>query len=113
MPNGIQNWSIEQLIHAMKACRGYADDGEGAAGEHDGFANDSGIGVEDALPKPGAQDDVGLGVFAACKTATEHHGQLEDVEEVGGDGLTPNSFGLVAPADGSRDQFVVCGDIGK
>ena len=50
---------VEEEIDAAKGGRGHADDGVGASGESDGFAEDVGVGGEAMLPETVAEDDDG------------------------------------------------------
>src|SRR5580698_747005 len=83
------------------------------AGENDCFSDDFRIGIEAAAPESGAEYDRLLAFLVGGKTATGHHGELNDVEEVGGDGLTPNALRLSTACDGSWDEFIVGSNAGE
>ncbi len=104
---------IEQEIDAAKGWRGHADDGVGASGEGDGFAEDVGVGGEAMLPETIAEDDDGGLFFGGEEAAAEGHAELSDVEKVGGGGLSPDSLGLACAADGGGNEVVVAGHVGE
>ena len=104
---------VEEEVDAAEGGRGDADDGVGVSGEGDGFAEDVGVGGEAVLPEAIAEDDDGGLFFGAEEAAAEGHGELGDVEEVGGGGLSPDALGLAGAADGGGDEVVVAGHVGE
>jgi hypothetical protein len=80
-----------------------ADDRVGRAGKRDRVAKNGGIRGEAATPQAGADHDyVGTAnaVFSRQEGAAEHGRNAEDAEEVGGDALRVDDFGLAGAGEG-------------
>ena len=83
------------------------------AGEDNCFPHDFRIRIEAATPEAGAEYDCLLAFLVGGESAARDHGKLDDVEEVGGDGLAPDAFRLSAACDGGWNEFIIGANAGE
>src|SRR5271165_6672967 len=104
---------VEDEVDAAEVGRGDADDGVRMAGERDGLAQDTGIGIETRFPNAVAEDNDRRVLFVVAESAAQRGSELRNVEEIRGGGLAPETLRIALAGDGGGEKFIKAGNAGE
>ena len=90
---------IEDQVQASKAGRRYAHDGKGMSREQNGFAQNGGSDAKRRCQSRWLRTITGRRSSLDKKPRPRAHGNLRDIEEVGGCRLAPDALRLAMAAD--------------